>query len=120
LGMTLWEMEGQSETDFLTNWFYDDLIKKSGHLSPSACSKFIDAIAAAPSGRKLLAKIADDPRYKVMDPYATMSLANAVNRWAPKPVVSNEEIGQLYGQPPKDYVLRLLDRLHQSVPSWQE
>jgi hypothetical protein len=89
-------------------------------MNPSACSKFIDGVAGTPSARMLLAKIASDPRYTVMEPYATMSLAHAVNRWSPKPIISDDEIRDLYGQPPKDYVLRLLDRLHRSVSPWEK
>ena len=120
LGITLWQMEGKSGADFLTKLFYEDLSKKNGHIIPEACSRLIDGVADTPSARTLLAKIADDPRYKSMGAYATMSLARAVNRWVPTPVVSDKEINALYGQPPLELVARVLDRLHQSVPSWRE
>jgi hypothetical protein len=120
LGLTLWQMEGETEAAFLTDWFYGDLSKKNGRICPDACSRFIDGVAGTPSGRKLLAKIAGDPRYQTLSAYSTMSLAKAVNRWTPQPIVSDAEIGELYGQPPQVLVLRLLERLHQSVPAWRE
>jgi len=120
LGITLWQMEGSSEADFLESWFYSDLSKKNGHIIPDACSRFIDGVAATPSTRELLAKIVNDPRYTTISAYATMSLAKAVNHWVAKPIVSDKEIYDLYGQPPKELVSRLLDRLHQSVASWRK
>jgi len=119
LGIALWQMEGNSEADFLTNWFYSDLSKKNGHITPDACSRFIDGVAATSSARKLLAKILTDPRYTTLSAYATMSLAKAANHWMAKPVVSDKEIYDLYGQPPQELVSRLLDRLHLSVASWR-
>lgn len=119
LGITLWQMEGEAETDFLTNWYYDNLVKKPPYIIPGAASKFIDGVAATPSARELLAKIMTDPRYTSMSAYPTMSLAKAVNHWVAKPIVSDKEIYDLYGQPPQELVSRLLDRLHQSVASWR-
>jgi hypothetical protein len=119
LGITLWQMGRSSEAEFLANWFYSDLSKKNGHITPDACSKFIDGVASTPTARNLLAKIVSDPRYTTMSAYATMSLAKAVNHWMAKPIVSGKEIYDLYGQPPQELVSRLLDRLHQSVASWR-
>jgi hypothetical protein len=118
LGLTLWRMEGNSESHFLASWFYSDLSKKNGHIIPDACSKFIDGVADTPSARKLLAIIVTDPRYLTLSAYATMSVAKAVNGWVATPIVSQKEISDLYGQPPHELVAQLLERLHQSVGTW--
>ena len=58
--------------------------------------------------------------YGLMGPFAAVSLANAVNRWVPTPIVSKEELRDLFSvDPPKDLTLRVLDRLHQSVSTWE-
>jgi len=131
LDIALWRLAGESQVAFLTDRFYREALDPHS-LHTGWGMEFIGGIAAIqnPSGKKLIASILQDKRLDdvKMDRMTFASIAGAVNKWAGKPVVSDEEIAQAGkseggkgGDPtPINLPLKreLLHRMRDNAPQW--
>jgi hypothetical protein len=132
LSIALWKAGGEAQTAFLTDKFYEDVLNLENRSNYGWAQQFIGGIQGVekPSGRKLIAAILQDKRlddWKIDRP-AFMTLAKTINQWAPKPVISAEEMeaatkgeGSKGGNPaPGNLPLKkeLLRRMRDSVPTW--
>jgi hypothetical protein len=102
LSAALWKHGGDTETQFLTEWFYGEEPERG--TSPHALANFVIEVSACelPSGRKLMAAIIRDPRFERLDFQTLEAILEAVNGWLPKPVVDPEEKRVLVNKFPMD------------------
>jgi len=122
VGVALWSLAGESQGDFLTDWYYREVSELSPNSIPNPYNSFIDDMAKTetPSGRKLLAKILDNTRYASLDWQSVQHLADAVNGWLPAPLVSQDELNAIDRGGSPELKIKLLDRLRASVPQWNK
>jgi len=87
LAAGLWRIVGESEMDYLADWFYGEKVDKNPH-SPQT-EMFLQAIKGvrAPADRKLVARLITDARFDKLDYQSLRSVAEVVNGWAKVPVI---------------------------------
>lgn len=127
----LWEQGGEEQTPFIVDKFYD-IAQRSNDFSGDTHS-FIGWVIDAqnPPGPKLIASILQDKRVDALKTQgrALAIIASAVNSWAKKAVVSDEELAEARkGVPTKmttplpapNFALRveLLHRMRDTAPQW--
>lgn len=120
LGVALWRQVGESQSDFLVDWYYDELLKTQPQAYVDWRNTFIDGIAQTdkPPGKALIAKILTSPRCETIDWESLEHLSLAINAWTPQPVISSDELNAVdIGKSP-ELEAKLVQRLRLSVPLW--
>jgi hypothetical protein len=92
LAAGLWRIVGESEMDYLADWFYGEKIDKQPHTTPTEV--FLQSIKGvrAPSDRKLVTRLIADKRLDTLDYQSLRALAQAVNGWTKTPVVAERDL----------------------------
>ena len=79
---TLWRLSGESETEFLLNWFWSESVAdESAAQGPSAFLEELQRAPAAPTER-LLVRLLNDEKLETLPKSSLVSLANLINDWA--------------------------------------
>ena len=132
LAVTIWELAGESQLDFLTEWFYNEAPEDGTR------AKFLQNIMSRgdPLARRTIAGIVSDPGIDSVDVDALVTILRRVNGWTDAPVVSAMEMrtlkqrmnelsmGRAYSEYTEETaeVYRTLDdwraRLRVSLPQW--
>ena len=92
LAAALWRMVGESEIDFLADWFYGERVNSNDH--PGQTTVFLREIKGVrtPADRKLVARLIDDKRLDRLDYQSTRGLIETANGWTKIPVVSQSDL----------------------------
>jgi hypothetical protein len=92
LASALWRVVGESEIDFLADWFYG--LRADNNFFPGYATLFLRDIKGvrAPADRKLLARLIDDPRFDMLDYQSVSGLIVVVNGWTKMPVISHRDL----------------------------
>jgi hypothetical protein len=104
----------------LVNWYYDELLKTHPQAWVDWRNTFINGIARTdqPSGKVLIAKILNSPRFETIDWESLEDFATAINAWVPRPLLSRDELNAVdMGEAPA-LRAKLVERLRASVPQW--
>jgi hypothetical protein len=126
LNVSLWEMVGEKETGFLSDWFYRLELKVMPQIYVHSRWDFVDSIAntAQRPGKKLIAHLLEDIRSASLSSESLAHFSRAINSWPPTPLVTNQELTELFGfhgkgqgDTPK-IIPGLLERLQKSIPHW--
>jgi hypothetical protein len=122
LCVALWQLAGERESQYLLDWLYGEAYPHK--FFPGCRSTFIDSVGKDQKGRKIIARIIQDPRFDNLDRESLVALIRIVNGWLKKPLVPEEEIRKAsrpFGQETEE-VRKLLaewrGRLRASVPQW--
>lgn len=94
LAVALWELCGESESEFLTNWFYQEFPSKQ--LWVNWRRSFIENVSVVnePSPKKLFYNLVKDSRFEIIDwdVASLQSFANVINGWLGKAAIPQAEI----------------------------
>ncbi|HWB61525.1 MAG TPA: HEAT repeat domain-containing protein, partial [Chthoniobacteraceae bacterium] len=133
--LALWESGGAAQAPFIVDRFYDMIQKSNDSSGSDSGDDLVPWIAGTknPPGQKLIAAILQDKRIDALQNHGriVVPLARAVNGWAGKPVVSDDEIAAAQkGVPMKmtsplpqpDLALRiqLLHRMRDTAGEWNK
>ena len=126
LAAGLWRIVGESEIDYLADWFYTEKVNANPGATPTG--DFLEAIKGvrAPADRKLLARLVADPRLDKLDYQSLRSMVEVVNGWAKAPVVPAEQLRPIWERgswgPETPGDLKVLaksrEKLKNSVAEW--
>jgi hypothetical protein len=116
LAAALWRISGEQEMDYLSDWFYHEIIAENPHTT--SLEIFLDRLqgARAAGERKLAARLIAHERLDKLDVQSLRGLILFVNRWLKQPVVAPEELyrGQPVGVGYPDW----RKKLRASIPTW--
>jgi hypothetical protein len=108
IALGLWRILGETESDYLAEWFYSHAGRRHGHHGER--NAFMIGLLPGirgPADRKLVARIVRDPRLDQLSDSERGVVTAAVNRWAPfaKPdyqsLSKEEQVRQLRESLPK-------------------
>jgi RNA polymerase sigma factor (sigma-70 family) len=126
LAAGLWRIVGESEIDYLADWFYGEKVNSTPHSTQTGM--FLDRIQGvrAPADRKLVARLVTDPRLEKLDYQSLRALAEVANGWTKTPVLEREKLRPIWEKgtwgPETDRDLKVLtewrEKLKKSVPDW--
>jgi hypothetical protein len=127
LAAALWRAVGESELDYLADWFFGEKVEK--HIHATQTELFLERIkeARAPANRKLVERLITDKRLNKLDHQSLRALVFVVNDWTRKPVIEPAELWpnwEKHTQWPETAAdERILDewreKLRGSVESWR-
>ena len=114
LAATLWRIVGESEMDYLADWFFG--LEPRLNFSPGYGTIFLRQIKGvrAPADRKLVARLVDDKRLLELDHHSVRGLVETVNEWTVEPVVSRENLWTWI-----DHRLPMSERNMKIVADWR-
>jgi hypothetical protein len=92
LAAGLWRIVGESELDYLADWFYGEKVSPNPHTPQT--QTFLDAIQQAPSRseRKLVARLVGDARLEKLDYQSLRALVQVANGWTKTPLVPHNDL----------------------------
>jgi RNA polymerase sigma factor (sigma-70 family) len=123
----LWRIVGESETDYLVDWFFAEKVATNPHSTQTGM--FLESIRGVrpPADRKLVARLVTDPRLDQLDYQSLRALAELVNGWTKTPVLAREELHPIWERgswgPETDADRKVLaqwrSKLRDSVNEWK-
>jgi hypothetical protein len=131
LAAALWRIAGESEIDYLTDWFYGEKIDKQEkyYRYDARPHFFLEAIkdVRAPADRLLVSRIVSDARLKELDYESVRGLAVLVSSWTRVPLLGQRELYPNWekgsGRPESAADAKIIDgwrtKLRNSLPEWQ-
>jgi len=126
LAAGLWRSVGDSEIDYLADWFYGEKVARNPGTPPAEI--FLSGIkgARAPADRKLLARLIRDPRLEKLDYQSLRMLVQFVGGWTKTAIVPPGDLyptwerGGWSPETPRDEkrLAEWRDKLKKSVAEW--
>jgi hypothetical protein len=122
LAVALWDVCGESEGKFLSNWFYTEFPSKQ--LWVNWRRSFIENVSAInqPSPQKLISRLVKDSRFNNLDwdVASLQSLANVIYGWLGKPPISQHDIDLIRMDASSPLKKQLLEELRASAPQLEK
>lgn len=83
LSFAIWKLVGESESEFLINWFYNENLSGSSPSNPNPTDRFISQLlhCDSPSGIKLIKAIVEDHRFKLLEHDVVVGIRSAILGW---------------------------------------